>query len=340
LFGRGVKGRAEPILALLSLFLFSGACRKPPAAWEFFLADTAGNRLGNDLAVGQAARALYRPEEPTADQVSFQFFFRSEAENWEPISLVVEKPEAPAPEVACDLHTAELPPGSYLVLLVRNDEELSKLAFSIAPPKEPATPPPGRAAAVSPTPPPSPPPVGIEPAAGPKATPPPISAFEKFVAPAGTAPVPENMDKKAIDPEAMPTPESNLDPTPEVIEIAGPLPTPEAEVLGPEEWELAPGTEILAYGEDGYWHPAAVVRAYESVFTVRYFNPATPEEDLGREKFRVRALAEGMEVKFREGDDLIDGVIVNRSGRNFTVALKSDGSMREVSGAKIVVASP
>ena len=40
----------------------------------------------------------------------------------------------PALEVASDLHAEDLAPGSYLVVLIRNDEELSKLFFTIAPP--------------------------------------------------------------------------------------------------------------------------------------------------------------------------------------------------------------
>lgn len=169
--------------------------------------------------------------------------------------------------------------------------------------------------------------------------PPPKSAFEKFVAPKA-APTPESDAERPLDPEAMPTPESNLEPTPEIIDLAG-APSPEPEPLGPGAWDLAPGTEILVYGEgDGYWYPATVVRAYQRVFTVRYFNPELPEVDLEREKFRVRELAEGMEVKIREGDEFIDGVIVDRQGRNFSVALKTDGSMRDVAGGRIVVAAP
>ncbi len=337
---RAAKGRAAPVLALLSLFLFAGGCRKPDV-WEFFLADGAGKRLGATLPAGQAARAVYRPKEPTVDQIGFQLSFRDEQGNWELMSLIVEKPETPAPFVACDLHTEELPPGSYLVLLLRNDKELSTLIFTIAPPTGT-----GKARPGGETPGPGPTPAGaggLLPAkAVPprRATPPPPSAFEEFVA-VSVAPTPESESAATLDPEAMPTPESNLDPAPEAPAETGPLPTPEPEVLGPEDWNLETGTEILVFkADDGYWHPATVVRAYARVFTVRYFNPEFPEEDLEREKFRVRSLAEGMEVKILEEDEPIDGVIVERQGRNFSVALRADGAMRNVAGGKIAVAAP
>ena len=120
-------------MALLSLFLFSGGCRKPDR-WEFYLADPAGNRLGTALAAGQKVRAVYRPEEPTTDQIGFQLFVRDRTEHWEVLSLVLEKPDLPAPFVGSDLHAEELPPGSYLVVLIRNDEELAKLSFTFSAP--------------------------------------------------------------------------------------------------------------------------------------------------------------------------------------------------------------
>lgn len=356
---KAAKRRAAPVTVLLSFFLFAGACLRAPDAWEFFLADAAGNRLGTSLSAGQTARAVYRPEEPTLDQIGFQLIFQDEKGNWEVLSLVVEKPETPAPEVAFDLHAEELPPGNYLLVLIRNDEELSKLLFTIAQPAGTGKQARGREIAdqgVSPVSPRTmPPPKNrIEAIAVRRATPPPKLKIKKLVAPKSNLerpldpkamPTPESNVERPLDPAAMPTPESNLEPTPEIIDLGradtGPLPTPEPERLGPGAWDLAPGTEILVYGEgDGYWHPATVVRAYQRVFTVRYFNPELPEVDLEREKFRVRELAEGMEVKIREGDEFIDGVIVDRQGRNFSVALKTDGSMRDVAGGRIVVAAP
>lgn len=344
MFRSAAQGRAAPWLALLSLLLLAGGCRKPDR-WEFYLADAAENRLGTALAAGQKARAVYRPDEPTTDQIGFQLFFRNEAGDWRVISLVIEKPETPAPFVATDLHAEELPPNSYLVTLIRNDQELSKLAFTIAPSAGTDQPTAGRstaAAGASPAlPSAAPPPTnGGGAGAARKAMSPPKSAFEEFVAPAA-APTPASAAERPLDPEAMPTPESNLEPTPEISAETGPRPTPEPEPLGPEAWDLATGTEILVFSaEDKYWHPASIVRAYQKVFTVRYFNPELPEADLEREKFRVRSLAEGMEVKIREGGELIDGVIVHRQGRNFSVALKADGGVRDVAGGKIVVASP
>ncbi len=326
---RVVCGRAGPALALLSLFLFSGGCRKPDR-WEFYLADPAGNRLGTALAAGQKVRAVYRPEEPTTDQIGFQLFVRDRTEHWEVLSLVLEKPDLPAPFVGSDLHAEELPPGSYLVVLIRNDEELAKLSFTFSAPAGE-----GEAAPAGKTPPP-PEAVGT----GRAPAPPPPAAFENFVSPPAE-PGPAGAPTAFLDPEAMATPESNLEPTPEADAEIGPRPTPEPEILGPESWDLAPGTEILVYREgDGYWRPAAVVRAYQRVFTVRYFDPNLPEEDLERERFRVRSLGEGMEVKISEGDELLEGVIVERRGRTFSVALRADGSVRSVPGGKIVLEAP
>ena len=54
-----------------------------------------------------------------------------------------------------------------------------------------------------------------------------------------------------------------------------------------------------------------------------------------------RRCTEGMVVKFyAEGDELIDGVIVSRQGRNCSVAMKVDGNVRDVDCGTIVVPSP
>ncbi len=127
-------------------------------------------------------------------------------------------------------------------------------------------------------------------------------------------------------------------PSPEAV----PEPTPASDALDPGAWELSPGTEILVPdGEDGYWYPAAIVDVSAGMFTVRYLDPGKPDEVLDREDFRVQALTEGMVVKFyAEGDELIDGVIVSRQGRNCSVAMKVDGNVRDVDCGTIVVPSP
>ncbi len=136
--GNAAKGKQRRSWRCFPFFIIGGACRKAPVSWEFFLADAAGNRLGTSLSAGRPARAVYRRYEPFQDQIAFQFFFRNEigvwGGDWEVLSLVIEKPETPALEVASDLHAEDLAPGSYLVVLIRNDEELSKLFFTIAPP--------------------------------------------------------------------------------------------------------------------------------------------------------------------------------------------------------------
>ncbi len=143
--GKATKGRAAPVAALLSLFILLSACSRE-RTWEFYLEDASGNKVNLFLSSGQSARAVYRQDVLFQDAIAFQFFFRDEAGGWKLISLVLEKPKNPAPEVVCDLHAQELPPGSYRVVLFRNDEELSELVFSIVPPLAA----PGSAPAVTP----------------------------------------------------------------------------------------------------------------------------------------------------------------------------------------------
>ncbi len=116
----------------------------------------------------------------------------------------------------------------------------------------------------------------------------------------------------------------------------------EPEVLDPGAWDLSPGTEILVPDKgDGYWYPASIVDGSAGMFSVRYFDPGKPDEFLAREDFRVQALTEGVKVKIRaEGDELIEGVIVSRQGRDCSVALKADGSVRDVACGEIVIGSP
>ncbi len=130
---RVFKGRAASVLALLSLS-FILAPLLPAGTWELLLEDGAGARIDPVVTVGDPARVVYRQEEPFEDAIAFQLFFRDEYGGWKLVSLVIEKPEAPALEVGSDLHTEDLSPGEYRIVLFRNDEEISKLLFSVSPP--------------------------------------------------------------------------------------------------------------------------------------------------------------------------------------------------------------
>ncbi len=343
---RALRGRAAPVLALLSLFYLFSACSRE-ADWEFYLEDTAGGRIGLPLAAGAKGQAVYLEDAPFDHQIGFQLFFRDEPGGWKLISLTIEKPDPPAPEAVCDLHAEDLPPGEYRVVLFRNDAELAEQFFAIAPPVRPAPSP--RISPAVPFP-------GSSTIAAAKfaATPSPALAPEApRVTPSAVRAEALQAGEGSADPE-MPPEESSPDevwpynlPFDEIPRDEVPPPPPpeppgvadlEAEELGPGSWDLELGTGIMVaeYGEDG-WHPATVIGVSAGMFTVRYLDPSRPEEVLDRERFRVRALEEGMRVRFPgPGDEPVSAAVVT-VGEGTCTVVTADGEVRQVGFESLLV---
>lgn len=119
------------VIFVLAVFLL-WACAGAQEPWHG-VADAAGNPVSSPVRAGSELFAVWRMPQDTPDKIAFQFFFKDAAGEWKLIFLNIQKPDRPARVFRENLAAKDLPPGSYKIVFIRNDEPVAETVFEILP---------------------------------------------------------------------------------------------------------------------------------------------------------------------------------------------------------------
>ena len=126
-----MNGRRKLFICVLAAF-FVWACAAEQEPW-FGLVGPAGTPVSSPVRPVGELYAAWKSPRGTTDKIAFEFYFKDSVGGWKLIFLNIQKPEKRELLVREPLVVKDLPPGSYKIMFIRNDQPAGETVFELLP---------------------------------------------------------------------------------------------------------------------------------------------------------------------------------------------------------------